>query len=119
MFKRHILNTDPIAHNNFQDFVQASSGMAFRYWIYKRMFTPIELDKKYMDESVYEDSTCSIGYITQCIPLPDGDFMLGFLNKDFHDDPSCGNVVQFCKLSEIRLELYEWDQDDCPMHDEE
>ena len=77
----------------------------FRYWVYKRMFTPLEQEQKYMDQCEFEDSYCKEGIIRECVELPDGDFLLGFQNvpddDDYNDDVEL--YIEYYKLSEIRL----------------
>lgn len=94
---------------SFSDFIHANQGKAFRYWIYRKMYTPREVDGKYKDESFYEDPYCKIAYITECVNLPDGDILIGFLDAEMAGDCKCFNNIQYCKLSEIRMEMYEGD----------
>lgn len=47
----------------------------YRFWVYKKMFTPYEIENKFSDESIYEDSYCNYAKILDCIPLTGGDFM--------------------------------------------
>ena len=62
-----------------------------RYWVYKRVFTPLEQEQKYVDQSEYEDPYCKMGIIRECVQLPDGDVLLGFQN--YYDD---------CDIDEFR-----------------
>ena len=48
-----------------------------RFYVYRRMFTPQEVEKQYIDQSVYESNTASIGMVREVISLPDGDVLLG------------------------------------------
>ena len=84
--------------------LQDTEVRVLRYWVYKRVFTPLEQEKKYVDQSEYEDSYCKKGVIRECVQLPDGDLLLGFQNYnedcDFYDLPQ---YMEYYKLSEIRL----------------
>ena len=99
----------PKVYNTFEDFVRHHRDTIFRYWIYRRMFTPDEQSNKYTDESMFEDSFCTTGYIQECIKLPDGDILLGLVSSE-DVDLEVTQHVQYCKLSEIRLERYDGDQ---------
>ena len=104
-------------YNNFLDFMHDNKNTVFRYWIYRRQYTPYEQDQKFTDESVFEDIFCKQAYIRQCIFLPDGDILIGFVDADInsYDD----KTMQYCKLSEIRLESYSVDQEDEEEEDDE
>lgn len=101
-----------IMHSDFSQFVVYNKNTKFRYWIYRRMFTPYEQEGLFSDESMFEDIHCRLAYIHTVIILPDNDILIGFLDADFADDPEAKNNIQFCKLSEIRLEIYEGDQEE-------
>ena len=40
---------------DFETFLQDNSETIFRYFKYKKVWTPYELDKKFSDESIYEN----------------------------------------------------------------
>ena len=98
---------------NFIDFAMANENLPFRFWVYRRMYTPLEQDKKYMDESYYEDTYCKIAYIREVIILPDNDILLGFEDAEFAGDTDeegrSDTAIWYYKLSEIRLERYDGD----------
>lgn len=92
-------------------FLHDTGERVFRFWVYRRMFTPHEIEEQYIDESVYEDTMASLGIIKECVVLPDDDVLLGF--QHIYDE---GNVVfsdyiAYFKLSEIRLEYWPDDQE--------
>ena len=99
-----------IHHKSFGEFMADNQYCIYRYWIYRRGFTPYEQDNKFMDESMFEDETCRVAYIKECIDLPDGDILLGLLDADLINNEGIISI-QYCKLSEIRLEFYEGDQE--------
>ncbi len=47
-----------------QDFMDTVSGKVVRMWKYKKMFTPLEQDKKYVDQSEFVDDVCDKVFIT-------------------------------------------------------
>ena len=102
-----------IQYNSFESFVHQNHNRIFRYWIYRRIYTPFEQEKKFSDESMYEDDYCTCAYIRECISLGNGDYLLGFESVDFIpdtiDDGEYLQSIMYCKLSEIRLEYYEGD----------
>ena len=98
-------------YRSFTEFANDNSKTIFRYWIYRRGFTPYEQEGKFLDESMFEDIHCRCAYIHDVIFLPDDDILIGFLDSDCANDPEAKNNIQYCKLSEIRLELYEGDQE--------
>ena len=92
-------------YNDFPAFLRAHMGEVFRYWVYRRGFTPYEQRECFMDESIFEDTHASVGIIRECISLGDRDFLIGFQPVD-----DCGvegvnvfDFIEYYKLSEIRL----------------
>lgn len=99
------------SYSSFTSFAADNTDKLFRYWIYKRLFTPLEQEKKYIDQSEYEDNHCVVAYIVNVIDLQNGDYLIGFLDADSVHD-GCFRNIQYCKLSEIRLEWYEGDSNE-------
>ena len=95
---------------DFETWVLDNSDRVYRYWIYKRMFTPYELDGKFVDESEFVTTACSFGMIREAIELPDGDILLGFIDPE---DYNTGRdlYVAYHKLSEIKLAFSPSDQE--------
>lgn len=93
------------SYTDFNAFIKAHEGEVFRYWIYRRVFTPYEQNQCFMDESVFEDSHANVGVIKECVPLGNGDFLLGFQPVDDCDPYNITTLdfIEYCKLSEIRL----------------
>jgi len=77
----------------------------FTILIYRRVFTPYEQKKCYMDESRYEDdgrySYCTI---EEAIEIP-GDILLGVKAVYDPDDLLEQEELTYYKLSEVRLSL--------------
>ena len=92
-------------YTDFRAFVEAHKGEIFHYWVYRRVFTPYEQKECFMDESVFEESHADVGIIKECIPLGNGDFLLGFQPVDDYDpyNITTFDFVDYYKLSEIRL----------------
>ena len=87
-------------------------GRIFRYWVYRRMFTPHEQDEKYIDETCYEDTLANLGVIRECVQLPDGDLLLGFQAvSDTGAPEDWPQYIAYYKRSEIRLEYWPSDQE--------
>ena len=87
----------------------------FRMYKYRKIYTPYEQDKKYSDESIFENGSYpSFVRIINAIELPDGDVLLKLLDdvpvyertKDY-EKSSC--IYLYEKLSDIKLE--EWEDD--------
>ena len=83
----------------------------YRYWVYKRMFTPEEQEAKWSDQSYFEDEVCSHGRIEEAVELPDGDVLIGFRSPDDTGTYSEG-CIEYHKLSEIALAYYPIDQEE-------
>lgn len=98
-------------YGDFETFVRDAGERIFRYWVYRRMFTPLETEKKYIDQDFFEDSHCSFGIIKECIKLNDGDYLIGFQDVSVEDEYiQIYNDTSFYKLSEIRLSFSHRDQ---------
>lgn len=101
--ERALVNMD--TYTDFPAFIKAHKGKIFHYWIYRRVFTPYEQKECFIDESVFEDTHANSGIIMECIPLGNGDFLLGFQPVDDSDlyNITAFDFVEYYKLSEIRL----------------
>ena len=53
-----------ITPDGAQAFMDTVSGKVVRMWKYKRMFTPLEQEKKYADQSEFVDDMCEYVFIT-------------------------------------------------------
>lgn len=83
----------------------------FRYWVYRRMFTPKEQDAKFIDEGFYEDSYCKFGIIRECIQLPDNDILIGFQDAELYDSGTVlSDSISYFRLTEIRMAYCKCDQ---------
>ena len=80
----------------------------FRFWVYRRLFTPYEQQQAFIDETQFEDSHAQLGIIKEAIDLGNGDWLLGFQIVD--DDGVSYGGIEYYKLSEIRLSYYEQDK---------
>lgn len=80
----------------------------FRFLVYKKLFTPYEQEHKFMDESQFEDTHYSFGYIEEAIDLG-GDWLLGF-RRVFEGDSEPSELTEYYKLSDIQLSYSERDQ---------
>ena len=93
-------------YGSFFEFLQKNKDRLFRFWVYKRLFTPLEQEKQYIDECVYEDTHADTGIIREAIVLPDNDLLLGFYIPccDTVDEEDEYKHIDYYKLSEIRME---------------
>lgn len=77
----------------------------YRYFVYKRMFTPYEQQKAFEDETIFEDDYCTFAKITEAIDLGNGEWMLGLTGVD-GDTLELNTYTEYYKLSEIRLSYF-------------
>lgn len=94
-------------YGDMHTFVSDNADKVFRYWVYKRMFTPLEVEKKYVDQSEFEDTTASFGIIRYLVELPNGDFLIGF--SPVYDD-EVSQDVDYHRLSDIHMCMCDCDQ---------
>lgn len=93
-----------------------NSDRIYRFVVYKKLFTPYEQDKKFMDESQFEDDHYRYGFIEEAIELGHGEWLLGF--REVVEGEVCSYLSYF-KLSDIQLSYFEKDQDMLSEEDEE
>lgn len=79
----------------------------YRFVVYKKLFTPYEQDKKFMDESQFEDTHFRFAFIEEAVELGHGEWLLGF--REIIDGETCNNI-DYYKLSDIQLSYFEIDQ---------
>lgn len=98
------------SYGDFETFVHDNNSTVFRYWIYKRMFTPLEQESKYIDQDEFVSSYAETGRIAELIALPDGDYLIGFV-EDPDDESDTNEYIEYYKLSEIHLARSSRDQE--------
>lgn len=96
---------------DFTTWMLDNDSRLYRYWVYKRMFTPEEMEAKYTDQSCFEDDHCSFGRIVDAVELPDGDVLIGFDSPD-RDGSKYEGSIDYYKLSEILLSYCPTDKED-------
>lgn len=79
----------------FIDYLKSDKTKVWRFLVYKRMFTPYEQDRKFVDESEFADIHYTLGTIENAWVLPDGDILIEFRTY------KC--LTELHKLSEIKL----------------
>lgn len=92
------------------EFLESHKNEMFMFWVYKRMFTPYEQQQAFSDESVFEDSMAQIGFIKECVPMGNGDFLIGIQcvatdDTDYDENVKLSSRIEYYRLSEIRLNL--------------
>lgn len=90
--------------------LSAHQGEKFRYLVYKRMFTPFEIQQAFMDDSQFESTHYRIGKIEEAVSLDNGELFIGI--REIYDDDTESKFLTFYRLSEIRLELIEKQEDE-------
>lgn len=100
--------------SDFNTFINDYGNRLWRILVYKRMFTPYEMDKAYIDETVYEDEWHNV-FIEEVIQLPDNDILLGVrtvFDRESIEHPEEYSKLDYYKLSEIRLSYHPGDYDE-------
>lgn len=94
--------------DNVPAFFEEHKNDVFCYWVYRRLFTPYEQEKAFMDESCFEDVHANMGFVRECTSLGNGDYLLGFQTTDDSDggEPKVYPMIEYYKLSEIRLAFH-------------
>ena len=95
-------------YGTFSQFLEDKADKVFRFWVYRRMFTPFEQEQKFSDESVYESTYARYGYIKECVPVGDNDYLLGI--QPVYDNEVFDDELEYYKFSELRLFCYDTDQ---------
>lgn len=87
-----------------------SDDRIFRFLVYRKLYTPYEMELKAIDESVFEDSYYRFAYLREAIDLGYGEWLLGFDLIDECTGEPFGEI-EYHKLSDIQLTCFECDQD--------
>lgn len=95
---------------DFASWLHDNGDRIYRYWVYKRMFTPKELAEKRDDQTCYECDECLYGRIVEAIALPNGDVLLGFRDPDDKGSLTEG-YIDYYRLSEIAFAYSPTDQE--------
>lgn len=93
-----------------------NSDRIYRFVVYKKLFTPYEQERKFIDESQFEDDHYRFGFIEEAIELGHGEWLLGFCEIV---ECEVQNYISYFKLSDIQLSYFEQDQDMLKHNEEE
>lgn len=99
-----------------QAFMDTVSGKVVRMWKYKRMFTPLEQEKKYVDQSEFVDDVCDNVFITGIFEVF-GKVLIRYCPVDFADFDENGKLIgckynEFEYLDDIHLAIRDKDTDE-------
>ena len=95
---------------DFETWLLNYGDRVYRYLVYKKMFTPYEQQQAFSDESEFVDTYYSFCRIEEAIDLGHGEWLLGLRILD--EDLENTTILEYYKLSEIRLSHYTDDQED-------
>ena len=100
------MNEKTYGITDFGSWLLDNQDKMFRILVYKKVYTPYEQDKKFSDESIYENGGYyDHGFIVEAMEIP-GDILIGvsLCNSDNSEDLG---IVKYYRLSEIRLSRVE------------
>ena len=89
-------------NGNIKNWLSHVETAHFLLWVYRRGYTPYEMDKRFEDQSLFEDSRGDVVKIVEVVLLDDGDYFLGVQSYDEIEEKYC-NQIDYYKLSEVRL----------------
>lgn len=75
----------------------------YRYLVYRRMFTPYEQEQKFIDDSEFTSNRYTFCRIEEAIDLGGGEWLLGLMLLDEDAEYAPLGIVNYYKLTEIRL----------------
>lgn len=93
------------AYEDFRQFAEQNPNRIYRYWVYRRMYTPYEQKQGFMDESFFEQSQALFGVIREVIPLSNGDLLLGIadITEDASELTAENRQMTYHRLSDLQL----------------
>lgn len=97
---------------DMETFILDTKGTIFTIYKYKKVYTPYEQDKKYSDESIYEDPYGIKVHLLNAIEVY-GDTLLevDLLQENTEGMYERVGVIEYCLLSEITLCIYDEDNE--------
>ena len=92
-------------YEDFRQFIEQNPNRIYRYWVYRRMYTPYEQKQGFMDESFFEQSQALFGVIRDVIPLSNGDLLLGIadITEDASELTAENRQMAYHRLSDLHL----------------
>lgn len=92
---------------DFKNFLEKNKDTIFVYYKYVKVYTPYELDKKFSDESIYENGGYPVKVkILDAIVLPNKDILLKMEDVEYKAATDSSLYI-YEKLSDIILREYE------------
>lgn len=85
-----------------------------RVWKYKKSFTPLEQEKKYIDQSPYEEDVAKYCWLEEVVELDNGRVMFGFKDAEAcamraYGELDCEPAIEYMLDGEFSMEYHEGD----------
>ena len=87
--------------------INDNTGKVFRIAEYKKMFTPYEVENKFIDESIFYDCYTDV-LIVDAYEIPN-DVLLKLLMLSDDENDEFDNIYLYKRLSDIRIMEYDCD----------
>lgn len=93
------------------DFIKKNKEEIFRFRVYRKVYTPYEIDKKFMDE--LDTTGFELCLITDAIDLGCGDYLMelqtGYIDEVDYKEVFKKSYKVYHRLSDIILEKFDCD----------
>ena len=97
---------------NMETWVAEHKDTVFRYLVYRKIWTPYEMDEKFSDESEYTSNLYDFGKIVDAIYLGNGKWFVGLSAVDSETKEEISpKRIEYYNLDEIRLCVFENDEE--------
>lgn len=95
---------------SLNDWVEKYKNITFRMLEYKKVWTPYEMNSKFVDESEFKDTHYAFVRVCEAVTLPSGDVLLKL--ADWEDISKADNdrIYYWRNMKDIQLDEFDCDK---------
>lgn len=94
--------------------IEKYKNTIFRMFEYKKIWTPYEMDQKFMDESEFKNDHSTLVKVKEAVTLPNGEILLKLRDVDDEenedDDKNLHQAIYYWRnMKDIQLDQFDYD----------
>ena len=98
---------------NINEWIERYKNTVFRMLEYKRMWTPYEMEEKFVDETEFTTDQCILVKVKEAVTLPNGEVFLKLRDVDDEDpeedEEERHEIYYWRNMRDIQLDEFDWD----------
>ena len=99
---------------DLNDWIEKYKNTIFRMFEYKKIWTPYEMEQKFMDETEFKTDCSTLVKVKEAVTLPNGEVLLKLRDvddeEDEDDDENLHQAIYYWRnMKDIQLDQFDYD----------